>query len=340
MQDSIAARYRVVHETSYKYSSQVTSSRQIAHLTPRETTWQKVLSHQLEVKPGSLERSESVDYFGNRMVSLFVDEPHQDLSVRAESEVIVSRYAPAPGAASPPWEESLARKGEWGPGTDLEVESYRIASPAAPLLAAARAYAAPSFTPGRPWLAALTDLTQRIRREFVYDPKATTITTSVEEVLELKRGVCQDYAHLMLSCLRTLGISARYVSGYVLNRSRSDGTKLTGADASHAWVSAHCPALGWVAFDPTNGKIADIEFVTLGWGREFLDVTPPARRSSRHCQPAAFRGGERHADSGTCQRRPGLNPSGPRGPVSRPEHCFLPCRSPGSPLECASSLRP
>jgi transglutaminase-like putative cysteine protease len=274
MQGKESVRYGVVHETSYEYSSPVTSSRQIAHLSPRETGWQKVVSHQLVIKPSSIERTVGVDFFGNQMISLFVDEPHAMLTVRAESEVIVSRYAPAPGAASPPWEQSLAVKGEWGPGTDLEVESYRIPSPAVPLLASARAYAAPSFTPGRPWLAALLDLTQRIRKEFVYDPKATTITTSVEEVLELKRGVCQDYAHLMLSCLRTLGIPARYVSGYVLNRSRADGTKLTGADASHAWVSAHCPGLGWVAFDPTNGKIADIEFVTLGWGREFLDVTP------------------------------------------------------------------
>jgi transglutaminase-like putative cysteine protease len=274
MQDSNALKYRVVHETSYKYSSPVTSSRQIAHLTPRGTSWQKVVSHHLDVKPASIERTVSIDYFGNSMISLFVDEPHQSLTVRAESEVIISRYAPQPGAASAPWEDALAVKGEWGPGTDLEVESYRIASPAVPLLATARAYAAPSFAPGRPWLDALLDLTQRIRKEFVYDPKATTVTTSVEEVLELKRGVCQDYAHLMLSCLRTLGIPARYVSGYVLNRSKTDGTKLTGADASHAWVSAHCPGLGWVAFDPTNGKIADVEFITLGWGREFLDVSP------------------------------------------------------------------
>jgi transglutaminase-like putative cysteine protease len=274
MLSSRSIRYRVVHETSYQYSSLVTSSRQIAHLSPRQTSWQQVLSHSLDITPDCDEQTDGIDYFGNRMVSLFVDEPHQALIVRAESEVIVSRYAPLPGAPSPPWEHSLAVKGEWGPGTDLEVEAYRVPSPAVPLLAAARAYAAPSFTPGRPWLTALLDLTQRIRREFVYDPKATTITTRVEEVLATKRGVCQDYAHLMLSCLRSLGIPARYVSGYVLNRSHADGSRLTGADASHAWVSAHCPGLGWVAFDPTNGKIADIEFVTLGWGREYLDVTP------------------------------------------------------------------
>jgi transglutaminase-like putative cysteine protease len=274
MLTSRSLRYRVVHETSYQYSSLVTSSRQIAHLSPRQTSWQQVLSHSMDITPNCDEQTDGIDYFGNRMVSLFVDEPHQALIVRAESEVIVARYAPLPGAPSPPWENSLAVKGEWGPGTDLEVEAYRVPSPSVPLLASARAYAAPSFTPGRPWLTALLDLTQRIRREFVYDPKATTITTSVQEVLALKRGVCQDYAHLMLSCLRSLGIPARYVSGYVLNRSHADGSRLTGADASHAWVSAHCPGLGWVAFDPTNGKIADIEFVTLGWGREYLDVTP------------------------------------------------------------------
>ena len=269
-----AIRYRVVHATSYEYSSLVSSSRQIAHLSPRETSWQQVVSHRLDIQPRSAEETAGVDYFGNRMVSLFVEESHLALIVRAESEVIVEPYAPPANAESPPWEKSLAAAGGWPSGTDLEVESYRIASPAVPLLASARAYAAPSFKVGRPWLAALLELTQRIRSEFIYDPDATTITTSVEEVLALKRGVCQDYAHLMISCLRTLGIPARYVSGYVLNRSHSDGTRLAGADASHAWVAAHCPSLGWVAFDPTNGKIADIEFVTLGWGREFHDVTP------------------------------------------------------------------
>jgi transglutaminase-like putative cysteine protease len=267
-------RYRVVHETVYEYSSQVSSSRQVAHLTPRDTPWQRVIAHRLDIEPGSSERTEGVDYFGNHVVSFFVDEPHQSLSVRAESEVVVDRYAPDPDADSPPWEEAVVAQGAWGPGFDMDVEQYRVPSPAAPLLAAARAYAAPSFAPGRPWLAAMLELTRRIKKEFVYDPEATTVTTGVAEVLQLKRGVCQDYAHLMLSSLRSLGIAARYVSGYVLNRPRPDGTRLTGADASHAWVAAHCPALGWVAFDPTNGKLADQEFVTLGWGREFLDVTP------------------------------------------------------------------
>lgn len=267
-------RYRVLHETVYAYSSQVSSSRQIAHLAPRETPWQRVLAHRLQVDPRCSERSEGVDYFGNRYERFFVDEAHQRLCVRAESEVVVDRVAPLPGTASPPWESARGSPGQWSAGVDLAVEQFRVASPAVPILARTRAYAMPSFTPDRPWLDAVFDLTRRIQREFAYDPAATTVSTSVAEVLELKRGVCQDYAHLMLSALRSLGIAARYVSGYVLNRPRADGSRLTGADASHAWVAAYCPGLGWVAFDPTNGKLADQEFVTLGWGREYLDVTP------------------------------------------------------------------
>jgi transglutaminase-like putative cysteine protease len=267
-------RYRVVHETVYEYSSQVSASRQIAHLTPRVTPWQQVLSSRLDIEPGATERSTGVDFFGNPFVTFLVEEGHNALTVRAESEVIVASYVPPIGTASPRWEDSVVERGAWRPGLDLDLEQFRVPSPAVPLLASARAYAAPSFPPGRPWLEAMLDLTRRIKKEFAYDPEATTVTTRVEEVLQLKRGVCQDYAHLMLSALRGMGIAARYVSGYVLNRPRADGSRLTGADASHAWVAAHCPGFGWIALDPTNGKLADQEFVTLGWGREFADVTP------------------------------------------------------------------
>ncbi len=266
-------RYAVVHETVYRYSAQVSSSWQIAHLAPRDTAWQQVCSHALQVEPRCSERSDGLDYFGNRHARFFVDEPHQMLRVRAESEVAVGAHAPARHAVSPPWELAARSVGEWRAGLDLAVEQYRVGSPAAPVLARTRAYAAPSFPPGRPWLEAVFDLTCRIQREFAYDPHATTVSTSVTEVLELRRGVCQDYAHLMLSALRSLGLAARYVSGYVLNQDQ-DGARLSGADASHAWVAVHCPGLDWVAFDPTNGKLADQEFITLGWGREFLDVTP------------------------------------------------------------------
>jgi transglutaminase-like putative cysteine protease len=269
-----AMRYRVVHETVYSYSAPVSSSRQVAHLVPRETPWQQVRAHQLVVAPRCTERRAGTDYFGNRFESIFVDEPHQALTVRAESDVQVAASAPAPGTPSPPWEQAARKSGAWEAGADLDVEQYRVASPAAPLLPRSRAWAEKTFRPGRPWLEAVFELTRRIQSEFEYDPEATNVSTSVAEVLELRRGVCQDYAHLMLSALRSMGIAARYVSGYVLNRSSADGTRHAGADASHAWVAAFCPGLGWVAFDPTNGKLADQEFVTLGWGREYLDVTP------------------------------------------------------------------
>ena len=268
------ARYRVTHETSYVYSVKVTSAHQLAHLKPRNTPWQRVKYHRLDIEPNPSERAEGTDYFGNGVVRFMIDTPHELLRVTAESLVEIDSHAPDAAAGSPPWEAALAAPGVWNPQADLDLEQYRLASPMVPVLPESGAYALESFTPGRPWLEAVLELTCRIHAEFSYDPKATTVTTQVSEVLEHKRGVCQDFAHLMLSCLRSLGLPARYVSGYVLNYVPEGKKRLSGADASHAWVAAHCPELGWVAFDPTNGKLADLEFVTLGWGREFSDISP------------------------------------------------------------------
>ena len=266
--------YRVTHETSYVYAGKATSAHQLAHLQPRNTPWQKVSFHKLDIEPEPSERWEGVDYFGNALVRFIIDAPHELLRVTAESVVEIESHAPDAAMGSPPWEEALATPDVLDPQVDLDLEQYRLASPMVPVLPESAAYARESFTPGRPWLEAALDLTRRIRAEYRYDPKATTVTTQVSEVLEHKRGVCQDFAHLMLSCLRSLGLPARYVSGYVLNYVPEGKERLTGADASHAWVAAHCPGLGWVAFDPTNGKLADLEFVTLGWGREFSDISP------------------------------------------------------------------
>lgn len=266
-------RYRVLHETQYDYSATVLSSRQLAHLAPRQTAWQTVLAHEVRIDPAPRERAERTDYFGNAELRFLIDLPHAELTVQSESLVDIRPHAPAPDAVSPPWESAAAPVYVPGPA-DIELAAYRVASPMVPICDECADYARASFTPGRPWLEACFELTRRIRKEFAYDPKATTVTTRVTEVLAQKRGVCQDFAHLMISCLRSLGIPARYVSGYVLNRVPEGKVRLAGADASHAWVAAHCPDLGWVAFDPTNGKLADTEFVTVGWGREFSDVTP------------------------------------------------------------------
>ena len=250
------------------------TARQLAHLTPRAAPWQSVSDHRIDIHPPPTELSEDIDFLGNHVLRFAIEGHHDSLTVRAESIVEVESHAPAANAASPPWEKARDRIGEWQAGEDLDVVQYRLGSPLAPALAQAGEYARVSFTPGRPWLQAMTELTRRIRAEFKYDPEATTVSTPVSEVLGHRRGVCQDFAHLMLSCIRSLSLPARYVSGYVLNAPAPGKQRLAGADASHAWVAAHCPGLGWVAFDPTNGKIADIEFVTVSWGRDFSDVTP------------------------------------------------------------------
>jgi transglutaminase-like putative cysteine protease len=265
--------YRVVHETRYTYSDTVTSARQLAHLKPRTTPWQKVHLHSVEVQPEPTEQFEGDDYFGNGVLRFAVDTPHDVLVVRAQSVVEVHGHEPEAGAG-PCWEGAVAQPGVWKPDDEFDIVQFRLASPMVPLLPESADYARASFPAGRTLPAAMLDLTRRIHADFAYDPKATTVTTQVREVLAHRRGVCQDFAHLMISCLRSLGLAARYVSGYILNRVPPGKKRLAGADASHAWVEGYCPGLGWIAFDPTNGKVADIEFVTLGWGREFSDVTP------------------------------------------------------------------
>jgi transglutaminase-like putative cysteine protease len=265
--------YRVVHTTRYVYSNAVTNARQLAHLKPRTTPWQTVRAHRIEVDPVPSEASEGNDYFGNGVMHFAVETPHDELTVRAESVVEVQSHAPDTDAG-PAWESALAAPGVWERGSELDVVQFRLASPMVPVLPESTEYARASFPAGRALPAALLDLTRRIQDEFVYDPRATTITTPVREVLAHRRGVCQDFAHLMISCLRSLGLAARYVSGYILTYPPPGRPRLAGADASHAWVEAHCPGVGWIAFDPTNGKVADLEFVTLGWGREFSDVAP------------------------------------------------------------------
>lgn len=271
---SIRVRYRVSHETRYTYSGTVTSSRQLAHLQPRVTPWQDVHRHRIAVSPAPAERADGEDYFGNAVLRFAVYEPHDELIVRAESEVTVRDYLEEVEARQLPWETALAPTAAVGRTIDLDVEQYRVGSRMAPILGEAAAYARKTFDPKREWLDALLELTHRIHDDFAYDPKATTVTTRVLEVLEHRRGVCQDFAHLMISCLRSLGLPARYVSGYVLTRAAEGRPRLVGADASHAWVASHCPEYGWIAFDPTNAKLAGTEFVTLGWGRDFSDVTP------------------------------------------------------------------
>lgn len=255
-------RYRVRHLTRYEYAHPVASARHLAHLTPRTTSWQTVESHALSVLPSPTEHGvERNDYFGNPVRDWSIATPHRSLAVTAESVVRVASQL-APWAMAPAWEVALGARRP-------ELVEFTLPSPAVPLLPAAAEFARPSFTPTRPLHECLQDFAARMRDNFVFDPAATTVATPIDEVLARRRGVCQDFAHCALSGLRALGLPARYMSGYVL-----DAAGARGGAASHAWVAVHAPGVGWIGCDPTNGKLADLEFVTLGWGRDFGDVTP------------------------------------------------------------------
>lgn len=265
-------QYQVVHETAYQYAWQVANGQHLTHLTPRHTACQEVLWHALTFDPVPVENTRSRDYYGNHCHSVLIQTPHDSLRVTATTLVRVQPCEPPAELAQQAWENVLAAT-VYTP-EPLEVADMRLPSPLTPALPQSLGYAQRFLTPGRPWLEALLDLTRHIKTEFTYDPDATDVDTPLHEVFASKRGVCQDFAHLMLSCLRSCKLPARYVSGYILNDPPPGKEKLAGADASHAWVECWLPGAGWIGFDPTNGKRADTEFITVAWGRDFSDVTP------------------------------------------------------------------
>lgn len=263
----------VVHHTRYDYQCAVAQSWQLAHLTPRSHDRQTVLRHALTVLPAEgAAQAVHQDYFGNPTVVMTLHRVHASLDVVAESEVLVHPERPDTAACQIPWDcnETASLDGALA----VALAQYRAPSPRAPVWAAATRYARRSFRPGRPFAAALDDLNARIHADWVFDPEASSVMTPVERAFERRRGVCQDFAHVMVSCLRGLGIPARYVSGYIVTQPPPGAERLVGADASHAWVSAWCPGHGWIDIDPTNCRRLDQDFVTLGWGRDFSDVTP------------------------------------------------------------------
>lgn len=269
------ALYRVVHETSYVYENRVAVAQQLLHLTPRELPWQRRVAHAIVIDPEPSETTEHLDYFGNLVCHAVLASPHAALRVRAESEVSVqSRGASAALCSSPAWETVRARLTSPDTAACLDATEFLFESRHVRFSAQLAGYALPSFSPGRPFLDAVLDLNRRIHADYCFDAGATTIATPISKVLELRRGVCQDFAHLMTGCLRVLGLPARYVSGYILTTPPPGHAPLVGADASHAWVSVYCPVVGWVDFDPTNDLVVDDEHITLAWGRDFADVAP------------------------------------------------------------------
>lgn len=267
-----ARGYWVRHRTLYTYGAAAEQSYNEAHLRPRDTERQECLSHLLEIDPEPISCFEHLDAFGNTMASFQVKGGFTRLEVVATSEVAVR--PPWRPEAGPPWES--ARRVLHSDRLPVAREARRYVSPSrlvptGPLLAE---YAHPSFTRGRPLIEAAIDLCSRIHTDFEYDPGFTSVTTPLLEVFEHRRGVCQDFAHLMVGCLRSIGLAARYVSGYLETAPPPGQEKLIGADASHAWPSIFLPGFGWLDLDPTNDQLVDQSYITLGWGRDYWDVSP------------------------------------------------------------------
>jgi transglutaminase-like putative cysteine protease len=265
-------KFEVSHRTTYAYRLPVVQSHHLIHLEPRALKRQKVLLHSLLIDPAPVARTDLEDSFGNAAVLLRIEDQHSEFIVHARSTIELTA-PPTPSLdTSTPWEEvvqTLTR-----PGTDLEAVQFACRSRHAPQTAALRVFALPFFPPGRPVFAGAMDLTTKIFEDFTFDPTATDVSTPVSQVLGQRRGVCQDFAHLAIASLRSLGLSARYVSGYLLTRPPPGQPKLKGADTSHAWMSVWDPKQGWVDYDPTNGLIPSKEHITVAYGRDYEDISP------------------------------------------------------------------
>jgi transglutaminase-like putative cysteine protease len=267
-------KYRVTHSTRYGYEEAIPLSHNIVRMKPREHQTQTCSQHQLLVLPTPAVRNDSFDYFGNHITWFSLQEPHSVLRIAAQSEVEVLPSGPYDVTLGPTWEQVLriltvAPDREILATREFVFESQHV--PWSPELAD---FARDSFPAGRPYLSCVLDLTQRIHRDFKFLAGSTGIDTPVEEVFHSHEGVCQDFAQLQISCLRSLGFSARYVSGYLVTSPPPGKARLTGADASHAWVSVYVPGMGWVDFDPTSGMMPNDDHITLAWGRDYDDVGP------------------------------------------------------------------
>ena len=271
----------ITHETRYSYNPAVQTAQHVAHLQPANTPCQQVLQHSLYVEPAATVQH-NVDAFCNHRAYWALIHPHEGLLVRAYSEINTS--AIAPGNSTQSW-ESVREHFRYRGGHPADVNNgFVFGSHHAPVHEAFLAYAQSSFSPGRPLVQAATELTARMHRDFTYASQSTDINTPALEALESRRGVCQDFAHILLACLRSLGLPARYVSGYLLTQPPPGQPRLVGSDASHAWASVYVPELashacqGWLDLDPTNNRCGlaspGLDYVRLAVGRDFADVSP------------------------------------------------------------------
>ena len=265
-------RYELHHVTRYLYSEPVTSSQHDLHLVPCDSPRQRCTMAALEIEPAPSVCRDRVDYFGNRATHVALTTAHSRMTVTVRSRVEVTAPAPFSADDDLAWEDAAAEIAQ--PRSHLHVKEMTYPSPFVVPWEALRLYARPCFPAGRPLLKGCLALMARMHDDFTYDTRATTIATPIEDVFSRRRGVCQDFSHLMIACLRSLGLAARYVSGYLATTPPAGQPRLLGADASHAWIAVYSPRLGFVDLDPTNNLVVRDEHVTLAIGRDFGDVTP------------------------------------------------------------------
>jgi len=267
-------KYRVTHVTSYEYSEPVSLCHNLAHLKLRTQAGQTDLVSHLKIDPTPAVTREFRDFFGNQANYFVIQQAHRQLKITATSDVSINKIQLPDNIFNPPWNEINAILNQNMNDELLDVKMFILDSPNINANNVLLNYASPSFPPGRPIIEGVTELMGRIHTDFIYDPNSTDVATPLEEVLTHRRGVCQDFAHLAIGCLRSLGLPARYVSGYMETLPPPGKPKLRGADASHAWFSTYIPNVGWLDFDPTNNIKPAEQHITTAIGRDFGDVTP------------------------------------------------------------------
>ena len=270
-------RYQIRHLTRYDYSGQATLSHNEARVLPRNLPWQKCLNSEWQISPKPVRLRERTDFFGNRVAYFSTESVHDSLEVVVVSEVDVSARPAQDIFSTITWPDAVsdvAQSHRTGNRECIDARLYVLESPFVRQQQTLQQYAEECFEDTSDLIQGLHILNKRIFDEFTYDPGVTTTATPVHEVMAAKRGVCQDFAHLMIGCLRSLGLPARYVSGYMETLPPPGQEKLLGADATHAWIAAFIPGWGWLELDPTNGCLPDERYIVLGWGRDYADVTP------------------------------------------------------------------
>ena len=266
--------YQITHVSRYKYDSQITHCYNVAHVLPRNTNTQNCSHSHIQVSPTPTSLFKRKDYFGNEVCHFSIQKEHLQLEVTATSQVKVTEPEPLDASRHLTCGKVLLEMKNRTLLDTLSATEFGVDSPMIKHMPALREYARVSFPPDRPFIEAVTELNDRIYQDFKYDPESTEVATPLEEVIENRHGVCQDFAHVGIACMRSMGFAARYVSGYIETLPPPGQEKMVGCDASHAWFAVYMPGAGWFDFDPTNSKAGGFQHITTAWGRDFSDVSP------------------------------------------------------------------